>query len=69
MVFPEAFYDGKTDTLMEILTRDYLKGAPVDTKQLIFMLDFFPKMERLEQFYFGPILMALIKQADRGAYA
>lgn len=68
-VFPEAFYDGRSETLMEILTRDYLKGAPVDIKQLIFMLEFYPKMERLEQFFFGPILMALIKQADRGAYA
>ena len=68
-IFPTAFYDGQTGSLMEVLTKDYLNGAPLDLKQLDFILNYYPKMERLEQFFFGPILMALIKQADRGAYA
>lgn len=68
-VFPDNFYNGVKTSVMEILTLDYIQRAPINLDMLTFMISYYPKMERLEQFYFGPILMVLIKEADRGAYA
>lgn len=68
-IFPDTFYDGQANSLIEIVTRDYLKRSPINLEQLIFLLDLYPRLERLEQFYYGPILMTLIKEADRTSYA
>ena len=68
-VFPETFYDGQPSSLIEIITLDYLSRSPMNLDMLLFLVSFYPKMERLEQFYYGPILMTLLKEADRGAYA
>ena len=67
-VFPETFYAGERNSVMEVLTMDYIERQPMNLDMLLLMANHYPKMERLEQFYFGPILMTLLKEADRGAY-
>lgn len=68
-IFPKSFYEGEKKTLIEILTMDYIQRASINLDMLLFMTSYYQKLERLEQFYFGPILMTLLKEADRGAYA
>lgn len=68
-VFTGNFYNNKDDdlTLFEIMVRDYLHGRSIDLKQLQHMIKLFPSMERLEQFYFGPLLMMLIRYFEKMA--
>lgn len=69
-VLSSNFYENKDNnlTLLEIMTRDYLHRRTLDLRQLTFLIDLYPKMPRLEQFYFGPLLLALMKYADRQSY-
>lgn len=70
-VLTQSFYseDDSQLTLLEILTRDYLKSATLDLKQLRFLVELYPRIERMEQFYFGPLLMTLLRYADQSAYS
>lgn len=67
-LFSRSFYDLKPTTVIEILVSDYLKRSPINLEMLYFFNQFYPTFEKLEQFYFGPILMVLLKEADRGAF-
>lgn len=69
-VLSRNFYEGNDAelTLIEIMTRDYLRGATLNLKQIKHMVELYPKMERLEQFYYGPLLMTLIRYYDQRAY-
>lgn len=70
-VLSKAFYDNISEelTLLEIMTRDYLDSRTLDIKQLSFMIHLYPKMERMEQFYFGPLLMCMLRYADQRTYS
>lgn len=70
-VMTEAFYkeDRAAMTLIEIMTWDYLERKTIDAKQLSFMINIYSRMPRLEQFYFGPLLLCLMRFADQQAYS
>ena len=69
-VLSENFYN-ETDgmSVLEVLTKDYLKGNTLDLDMLYAVTDRFREWNRLEQFYYGPLLMVLIKQADKAQYS
>lgn len=68
-VLSEQFYAGTDQlTCLEILTRDYLKYKSLDMKMLTFVVNRYPNWPRLEQFYYGPIIMTLLKSAGAGVY-
>ena len=68
-LFSAGFYDGQPESLCEIVVLDYLRRSPVSLWQLNTLIQQYPKIERLDQFNYGPFLITLIKEADRGAYA
>lgn len=69
-VLSAEFYNGtEQQSLLEILVKDYLKGNTLDLSKLYAVTDTFRKWKRLEQYYYGPILMTLIKEADRAQYS
>lgn len=65
-VLTEAFYknDPANMSLIEILTRDYLESKPLNLEQLKLLVSLYPGMERMEQFYFGPLLMCFMRYVD-----
>lgn len=68
-VLSQAFYEDTTDkSLLEVLVKDYLKMQAIDLDKLYRLTEAYRKLGRLEQFYYGPILMILIKEADRASY-
>lgn len=69
-VMSAAFYNGDRQnmSLIELMTTDYLNKATLDLKQLSHLIRLYPKMEKLAQFYYGPLLMCLIRYADQRAY-
>ena len=68
-VLSQAFYEDTNDkSLLEVLVKDYLKMQAIDLDKLYRLTEAYRKLGRLEQFYYGPILMILIKEADRASY-
>jgi len=68
-VLSQAFYEDTTDkSLLEVLVKDYLKMQAIDLDKLYRLTEAYRKLGRLDQFYYGPILMILIKEADRASY-
>jgi hypothetical protein len=69
-VLSEAFYAGTgTMSLLEILVKDYLQGKTIDLDMLYAITDKYRKWNRLEQFYYGPILLTLIKESYKTTYS
>ena len=69
-IFSYDFYTNQTaENLLEIAVLDYIRRAPISLWQLKRLVADYRKLERLDQFYYGPFLLALLKEADRGAYA
>jgi hypothetical protein len=69
-VLSEHFYAATAQqSVLEILVKDYLKGNSLDLNMLYAVTDKFRQWKRLEQFYYGPLLMTLIKEADRAQYS
>lgn len=68
-VLSAAFY-GNTDTmsLLEVLTRDYMQHKSIDLNKLYAICNVFKKWKRLEQYYYGPILLTLLAEAYRAQY-
>lgn len=62
-IFSEAFYNGdKTQqSLLELALTDYLNNMPVDLNKLLLFCRSYPNWGKLEQFYYLPILLVLIK--------
>lgn len=69
-VLSENFYNNDREkmTLLELMTSDYLDSKTLDLKQLTALVRFYPKMERMEQFYFGPLIMCLMRYANHRTY-
>lgn len=68
-VLSEAFYTNKPNlSALEILTRDYLKGNTIDLYMLASLVKSAPDWPALEQFYYVPILILLMKDAIKGFY-
>lgn len=68
-VLSKDFYE-QTENLsaLEILIKDYLKGQTIDLSLLTTLIDHYPTWPVLERFYYGPIIMLLVKDAVRGFY-
>lgn len=69
-VLTENFYQNKSEelTLLELMVRDYMKNGTLDEKHIKHLVELFPRMERMEQFYYGPIIMTLIRYYDMRSY-
>lgn len=63
------FYnDTNNKSILEILVKDYLKSQTINNTMLIDLCNRFKTWNRLDQFYYGPILLLLIKQSNRNTY-
>lgn len=68
-VLSESFYTGQIDlSMLEVLTRDYLKHATIDQAGLKALTTAYFNWPVLEQFYYAPILVLLIRESVRGFY-
>ena len=66
-VLSKAFYTGGDAlSILELLTRDYLKHQTLDIRLIGVLLDHYPRWTALERFYYGPLVMLLTKEAIRG---
>ena len=69
-VLSSDFYNATANqTLLEQLTKDYLKSQTINLNKLVKLCEKYRTWARLEQFYYGPILLTLIKEADRTQYS
>lgn len=70
-VLSSAFYNNEAAnlSLLEIMTRDYLESKPLNLEHLSFLVSLYPQMERMEQFYYGPLLMCFMRYVDMIASA
>lgn len=64
----EFYTGGSTLSVLEILVRDYLKKATLDLKLLKVVFEQYRTWPVLEQFYYGPLLILLAKEAIVGFY-
>ena len=68
-VLSNDFYDNTANmSLLEQLTKDYIKKQTLDLTKLNALVNKYRGWGRLEQFYYGPILMTLLLEADRSTY-
>lgn len=68
-VLSQAFYDQTANmSLLEVLVKDYIKQQTIDLEKLLALCDHYSQWGRLEQFSYGPLLMLLIKEANRSNY-
>ena len=66
-VLSKDFYaEGSDLSVLEILTKDYLKLLSIDIDKLMSLCDQYRSWGRVEQFYYGPILITLLKAAAKG---
>ncbi len=68
-VFSEDFYKNTSSlSLLEILVRDYLDNKTISMQQIILLTKQWSVWLPLEKFYYGPVLILLIKDVIRGFY-
>lgn len=69
-ILSDAFYDDTSDkSILEILVKDYLQNNSLNLDMVIAVSNRFKVWNRLDQFYYGPIILTLIKEANRGTYS
>jgi len=69
-VLSQSFYDNDTDqSLLEILTKDYMKKLTINNDKLISLCSQYTTWPRLEQYYYLPILLTLIKDSIKNSYS
>jgi hypothetical protein len=69
-VLSDNFYsDTAEQSILEILVKDYMKGQTLDLAKLYAVCNVYRRWNRLEQFYYGPLLMTLLKEANRAQYS
>lgn len=69
-VLSAAFYENRPEELshLEIQVRDYLKHQTLNLTILHELVKAYRTWPALEQFYYGPILMLLLKECVKGLY-
>lgn len=68
-ILSEAFYKNEgTLSVLEILIRDYLKCQTIDFHMLTGLVLAYPDWPALERFYYGPLLVLLMKESIKGFY-
>lgn len=69
-VLSQAFYDGTGEmSILEILIKDYLRVQTLDRTNLKSVLNAYDSWPVLEQFYYGPLLILLLKECIRNYYS
>lgn len=64
-----AFYDNTDNkSILEIVVWDYLNTNTLKHEYINILLKLYPLLDRLEQYYYGPILLLLLKTAVRNVY-
>ena len=66
---PDFYNNTENQTVLEILTKDYLKGNSIDLRMLAALVGKVMTWNRLEQYYYIPIILTLIKEAYRSTYS
>lgn len=68
-VLSQNFYDQTEDmTVLEILTKDYITGVTLDMPMLKALISSYRLWPVLEKFYYGPLLLLLIKETSLNIY-
>lgn len=68
-VLSQAFYQQTNNvSVLEILVKEYLKQQPINQDMLLALCDVYTTWGRLEQFYYCPLLLLLLKEAERSQY-
>jgi len=66
-VLSSEFYSGEPTTAFEQMVKDYIDNEPVDIAQILDAGQSFKKWGIFERFYYGPIILTLMKSAIYGA--
>lgn len=68
-VLSEDFYK-QTDnlSLLEIVVRDYIERKPISLEQVKILVQRYGYLPMLEKFYYGPIILFMIRNVVRGFY-
>lgn len=68
-IFSDNFYlDTVNKSILEMLTISYLKNETIDKTMLISLANKYKDWNRMDQFYYGPIILTLIKEVNRMIY-
>jgi len=68
-VLSSDFYNNTNNqSVLEILVKDYLRNKTLDSKMLLTFANIYKTLTRLDQYYYGPILLTLLKEANRSVY-
>lgn len=68
-VLSEAFYKRESDlSLLEIVTRDLVDNKPLSMAQVLELANKYSDWPCLEKFYYGPILIMMIRMVTNGFY-
>jgi hypothetical protein len=69
-VLSNNFYNNTAQkSVLEILVKDYMQGKTINMSMLQACLNKYRSWSRLEQFYYGPILLTLFKTASNQTYS
>ena len=65
-VMSGRFYRSEADmSVMEVLAKDYIKGNSIDRGMLDRVVEDYYKWSRLEQFYYGVVILTVLKEVVR----
>ena len=68
-VLSSEFYNNtENQTVLEILTKDYMQYKILDLGMLHYLAKKYRSWTKLQQFYYGPILLTLLNEANTTAY-
>lgn len=68
-VLSEAFYKKTSDlSLLEILVRDLIENKPLKMSDVLLLVNHYEKWPLMERFYYGPILVMMIRLVTHGFY-
>lgn len=68
-VLSEAFYKGTSDlSLLEILVRDLTENKPLKISDVLVLVNHYERWPLMEKFYYGPILVTMIRHVTHGFY-
>jgi CTP:phosphocholine cytidylyltransferase-like protein len=67
-VMSGAFYRSEDSmSVMEVLAKDYIKGNSIDSGMLDRVIEDYYKWSRVEQYYYGAVLLTVIKDVVRSS--
>lgn len=68
-ILSREFYEGGVKlSVLEVLIKDYLKCQTIDIGLLAALVNAYPDWPALERFYYGPLLLLLMKESIKGFY-